>query len=83
MLSLAIALACSTAAAAPAELVHSGRLLDVDGAPLEGPVSLTVNLESDDGTVLWDKTYASHPVSGGYYTVTLTTDNSGDPIDTS
>lgn len=48
------------AAAAPTAIRYQGRLLDPTGAPVSGPVSLTVSLHDapTGGTTLWTDTFA-------------------------
>jgi hypothetical protein len=68
--------------AAPLEIAHQGRLLDASGAPVSGSESVGVALYSvvTGGSPLWDQAYTVD-VQDGYYSVVLSTDASGDPLD--
>lgn len=62
----------SSAFAAPAQLTHQGRLLDASGAPVTADMALKVELFADGGSnPLWSRSFASVPVSGGYYALAL------------
>jgi hypothetical protein len=73
----------SLAWAVPQQLAHQGRLLDDAGVPVEGDHALTFKLhdDSDAGSVLWEEDI-DVDFSNGYYSVTLGTDEDGNPIDT-
>ncbi len=76
LLALALALAPFAAVAAPFDLSHSGRLVDVSGAPINGDHSLVVTAYYGSGE---SNSWTFNPVSiqGGYYSVVL------DGVDTS
>jgi hypothetical protein len=77
-------LLCSTAAwAVPAQFTHQGRLLDVDGIPLEGDVNITFRLESDEvaGETLWEESLTV-PLNNGFYAAILGSDEEENPLDT-
>ena len=79
---LSVALLPSVAAAAPLELTHQGRLLDSTGAPLAGPVDVTVSIFDDAsaGTQVWTDTFSAVELNEGFYTLIL---GSGEAIDAS
>lgn len=62
----------ATAHAAPGSVAHSGRLLDTDGAPLQGEQALTflAYAAPTGGSALWSEPEAVS-VDGGYYSVLL------------
>ncbi|MFT6143628.1 MAG: hypothetical protein ACJAZO_002403 [Myxococcota bacterium] len=62
-----------SAVAAPVSLSHSGRLLDVSGTPIDGDVSVSVQLfdAASGGNLVWADTYAT-PIAAGYYSLVLT-----------
>ena len=68
--------------ATPIQLEHTGRVLDVGGAPIESEVQLLVGLYPDGAvgsTAAWSETISVTP-QGGYYTVMLGGDTSGNPL---
>ena len=78
----AVLLAASTAWAVPAQLAHQGRLLDVDGVPLEGQHALTFALYDalTGGAVVWSESVDVN-MAGGFYAVVLGTDEEDNPLD--
>ena len=54
----ALCLFATTAHAVPAQFTHQGRLLDADGAPLDGEATITFRINDSDagGTTLWEET---------------------------
>jgi hypothetical protein len=68
--------------AVPQQLAHQGRLLDDAGVPLEGDHALHFKLhdDSEGGTIVWDESI-DVTFSSGYYSVTLGTNEEGNPID--
>ena len=76
-------MATSTAAyAVPTQLGHQGRLLDVDGIPLEGLVSLEFQIYDslEDGTVLWSEFHDVELING-YYSLVLGADELDNPLE--
>ena len=74
LLTSLVVLSASVALGAPTRLVQQGRLLDGDGAALQGVQNLTFTLydAETDGNVVWTEDLA--PVlDDGYYSVTLGT----------
>ncbi len=67
-----LSLALTAQAAVPAEMNHSGRLLDSAGVPLDGTFPLTFRLYTapSGGTDVWNST-ESVDFDNGYYNVTL------------
>jgi len=65
------------AGAVPAQLNHQGRLLDAEGAPVEGELEVTFTLEDagDEGSVVWSQTLDVE-FRDGYYSVRLGGDES-------
>ena len=59
-MSIVIQLLClaAPAHAIPAQFTHQGRLLDADGAPLDGEIGLSFRVmdSESDGAVLWEDT---------------------------
>jgi len=72
----------ATAGAVPAQLTKQGRLLDADGLPLEGEVSLTFRLHTDavDDSVAWAETH-DLTLNVGFYSAVLGADVDGNPLD--
>ena len=72
-LSLSLALLPTLAMAAPAQVHHSGRLLDALGNPIQGPVTLRFDLmdQATNGSSTWDQSIADVAVDDGYYSVVL------------
>jgi hypothetical protein len=74
VLALAIALtAAPLAHAVPAELTHSGRLLDANGAPIHGNLPVTVRLwdHATAGSTRWTWT-GDVDFADGYFSIALT-----------
>ena len=77
---LSLSLLLSTSAyAAPIELVHQGRLLDTEGSPLNGSLSIVVTLYNDpigseEANQLFQETFSTTTLLDGYYTLRLGTD---------
>lgn len=65
----------STASAVPFEMTHQGRLLDVDGSPINTLVEVHVSLHSAavNGTQRWTDSFSITP-ENGFYSVVLGTD---------
>lgn len=60
----------AVAHATPTTFQHSGRLLDAQGSPINGDVTLTVDLAATSGgTAFWSQTFTDVPVEGGYFAV--------------
>lgn len=80
---VAACLPATALADAPMVLTHSGRLIGVDGAPIPGPVKLTVTLygEDDPASGFWTKNYLNQPLDSGYYSVSLVLDDGGEGLD--
>jgi hypothetical protein len=70
----------AAAAAAPIEVPWQGRLLDVDGAPVEGVRDLTVRLFPTEtlGTAAWTGTFEDIDVEAGFVALRL---GSTEPLD--
>ena len=75
-------LAASTAHAVPAQFTHQGRLLDADGAPLEGDATVIVRITDAEmgGTALWEETITVS-LTNGFYSAVLGADEDGNPLD--
>ena len=61
------------AAAAPQQVHHSGRLLDANGTPINGALTLQFDLmdQQVNGSSTWDQSIPDVQVSDGYYSVVL------------
>ncbi len=85
MRSLLITLCLFTASAhaVPAQFTHQGRLLDVDGVPLEGEAVITFRVTSADegGESLWEETLTVL-LTSGFYSAVLGADEDDNPLDT-
>jgi hypothetical protein len=57
----------------PARIHQEGLLVDVNGAPLEGPVDLTVALfaNAGGGQAVWTESFRAVPLVEGYYSLLL------------
>jgi len=79
---LAAVLFAAPAWAVPSQLAHQGRLLDAEGAPLEGSHTLTFALfdAEADGAEVWSEDIDTTLV-GGFYSVVLGADEDGNPLD--
>lgn len=80
---LAVLLCSSTVAlAAPVEMSYSGRVLDNLGEPIDGSTPITVSLytAASGGSAFWTQDYTPD-LQDGFFTVALTTDSAGDPLD--
>ena len=82
-LSTLLFLLPSLAWAVPQQLAHQGRLLDDAGVPVEGDHALAFKLHDsvEGGSVLWEESI-DVSFDNGFYSVTLGTDEEGNPIDT-
>ncbi|MEC8193359.1 MAG: hypothetical protein VX127_11535 [Myxococcota bacterium] len=84
-MTMLIPLLCLTAPvhAVPAQFTHQGRLLDADGVPLGGEVSLSFRVmdSESDGTILWEDTIVV-ALDRGYYSAVLGVDEDTNPLDT-
>ena len=83
LLPLLTALLLSAPAwAVPAQLAHQGRLLDAEGAPLDGSHTLSFTLfdAESDGAEVWSEDIDAVLV-GGFYSVVLGADEDGNPLD--
>ena len=67
-LLISLCLAGSVAHAVPAQFTQQGRLLDADGLPVEGDVSITfrVIIAATDGEGLWEETQTISLTNGFY-----------------
>ena len=79
---LAALLLGSTAHAIPAQFTHQGRLLDAEGAPLEGEATITFRVTDSEsgGTALWEDA-VTVPLTNGFYSAVLGTSDDN-PLDT-
>ena len=79
-----IVCAATSAFAAPTQLGHQGRLLDVDGIPLEGLHSLEFEIYDsiEEGTVLWSEVHDVELING-YYSLVLGADELDNPLEDS
>lgn len=70
-------------ASAQAPLTHSGRLLDTNGAPLQGTVDLRLSLYASEAasSAFWTKLYDDLAVDSGYYSVVLLHDDDDVALD--
>ena len=77
-----IILMSAVADAVPGQFTHQGRLLDADGAPLEGEVTLTFRVMNadTDGDLLWEEAL-SVPLNNGFYSAVLGADEDDNPLD--
>ncbi len=82
LLVLAVLSVATSAWAVPAQLAHQGRLLDVEGVPLEGHHTLTFALYDalTGGAVVWTESIDINMV-GGFYSVVLGADEANNPLD--
>ena len=84
-MTMLIPLLCLTAPvhAVPAQFTHQGRLLDADGVPLGGEVSLSFRVmdSESDGTILWEDTIVV-ALDRGFYSAVLGVDEDTNPLDT-
>ena len=69
---LALFFAASASATPP--MTHQGRLLDTSGAPIAGPVALSVSVYDAANLVVWSGTFPTVAIEDGYYTVILGVD---------
>ena len=78
----ALCLFASTAHAVPAQFTHQGRLLDADGAPLEGEATITFRVTNADagGDTLWEEAITVS-LTNGFYAAVLGADETN-PLDT-
>ena len=83
-LLLALALAPSAALAVPAQLTTQGRVLDTDGAAVEGTLDVTFRLmdAASGGSTLWEETQ-SVEFTSGFYVAMLGADEAGNPLEDS
>ena len=79
----ALCLFATAAHAVPAQFTHQGRLLDADGTPLGGDVTITFRVTDSEtgGTALWEETLTV-PLTNGYYSAVLGADDETNPLDT-
>ena len=87
LLVLAAGEAGSAPAVAPAKIGYQGLLLDDQGAPLTGPVDLTVRIYDGTGgsaTLLYRQEYLSVPLADGVFSIIIgpTGTTSGSPLTT-
>ena len=77
-----IILISAVANAVPGQFTHQGRLLDADGEPLEGDVTLTFRVMNADagGDLLWEEALAV-PLNNGFYSAVLGADEDDNPLD--
>ena len=82
LLTVVVLLAASAAHAVPMQLAHQGRLLDADGAPLDGEHTLSFALydTEKDGAVVWSEDIDAL-MTGGFYSVVLGADEADNPLD--
>ncbi|MEC8193704.1 MAG: proprotein convertase P-domain-containing protein [Myxococcota bacterium] len=78
----ALCLLATTAHAVPAQFTHQGRLLDADGAPLEGEATITfrVTVAETGGDVVWEEPITVSLVNG-FYSAVLGADEESNPLD--
>jgi hypothetical protein len=78
----ALVLAAQPALAVTSQMAHQGRLLDVEAAPLEGDHTLEFALydAATGGAVIWSESVDVNMV-GGFYSVVLGADETGNPLD--
>ena len=79
----ALCLLSSTAYAVPAQFTHQGRLLDAEGEPLEGDITITFRVATEEtgGEVLWEEPITV-PLNNGFYSAILGADEGENPLDT-
>lgn len=65
----------SMALATPIQLGHQGRLLDVDGTPVNGTHAVELSLRDGSDAVQYVETFGSLNVSGGFYRLILGLDD--------
>lgn len=84
MRSLLMVMAFPMAAtAAPVQLAHQARLLDVDGTPINGPTALGISLWDADsgGQSIWSGEWSAITIDDGFVSVMLGQDNLLDSAD--
>ncbi len=71
-----------TALAVPGQFTHQGRLLDADGAALDGEVTLTFRIAdaASEGESLWQETQTVTLING-FYSAILGADETDNPLD--
>lgn len=74
-------LGASTAHAVPGQFTHQGRLLDADGVPLDGEVTIKFRVTDSEegGTALWEETLTV-PLNSGFYSAILGVDEESNPL---
>ena len=77
MTTLFAVLLAQTAIAGELQFVHSAHITDASGAAPTAPHDVTVRLLAQGSTVVWEDTFEDVPVTSGYFSVTLATDESG------
>jgi len=82
VLGLSVLMA-STAGATPVQLTTSGHVVDAAGTPINGPTTLVVELFGalTGGAPAYTESFASVPISDGYFTAILGQDTAGHPLD--
>ena len=80
---LAALLLGSPAHAIPAQFTHQGRLLDAEGAPLDGEATITFRVTDAEsgGDTLWEEAITV-TLTNGFYAAVLGSDEAGNPLDT-
>ncbi len=76
-------LLASTAHAVPGQFTHQGRLLDDDGAPMEGETEIIFRVTNAEmgGTTLWEETLTVS-LNNGFYAAVLGADVATNALDT-
>ena len=76
-------LLATPAQAVPAQFTHQGRLIESDGAPTEGPLTITFRITTSDegGTILWEEAQTL-PLLNGFYSTVLGANEETNPLDT-
>jgi hypothetical protein len=72
----------ATALAVPSQFTHQGRMVDADGAAIEGSLEITFRLVTDEtgGTIVWEEALAVE-LSNGFFAAVLGTDVLDNPLD--
>lgn len=81
---IALALLLPLAASAvPVQLTHQGRLLDAAGGPINGAQTIAIGLYAslEATEPVWSESFAQTRLDDGYFSLTLGSDEAGNPLD--